>query len=1279
MKKMKKFRFLFMLVLIFSLCINGNIYPVASADTTTISEAVYKVIEEFEGTGYISARDPINAGAQFEYASRPAPVVFGNQSGKLSYQFTSGKPGNAAAYMNFWNDRRQTEFLELEGKPSKLGLWVFGDGNNNHWLRAEFNDGKVSELTKSNEFNWIGWKYVVFDVPVELLLDGYTDPIKLRRIYPVQTSDSNKTDGVIYFDRLSAFYGDTGGIYGLDLSGLTPMKIGETRTAQALETRAGYMAPQPATVPVIYASSNSEVATVSSAGQVTAKAAGTTTITAAYGGFTATYELQVGNDTAAVQQLSLTGPNEAALKDTFTVELYATFQGNPAAVRIVDGAVFKSDNTKVASVDSKGTVTALQAGTTTIRATYGGKTAELKITVKEQKKALDRLQIVNLSPVDIGATQTAKVMAKYTNSDQLVEIKQGVKFSSSKPKVATVDSSGRIKGVSVGATVITATFEGKTAVYTMVVNKAGLKPQKRELRAAWIATVDRIDWPKSTNREQQKQEYIDILNMHQSIGMNAVVMQIKPTADAFYPSQYAPWSHWLTGKQGQNPGYDPLAFMIEETHKRNMEFHAWFNPYRISTTNDWSSLSADHPARKHPDWVMEYKGKLYFDPGNPEVIDYITKTVMEVVEKYDIDAVHFDDYFYPNQFDGPNYPDQATYEKYGKRNYPNNINAWRRNNVDTLIKTVSTKIKEKKNYVKFGISPFGVWRNKSVDPNGSNTAAGQPSYDNLHADVRKWVTNSWIDYVAPQIYWNFGFEPAAYEELVKWWSDLIRTSNAKTQLYIGHADYKAFENENFTDPYEIANQLKFNLNYSDVKGSIHFTTRDLINKPQLRQMIKDAYRYPALVPTMSWLGGKASEKAGVSSMSAMQQAFKAKISWTDTDTASTYFVIYRTQGNQAIDINNPAHILTTVRKKSNQMAYVDEQTVVGETYNYAVTAVNRLHVESKLSNTSTVKVLANPGAEVSSTIPSGKSGLLSLENEVTVSVPTGALSKEFTLKIAKVLDWSNIRFNNRKLVSQIYDITKNVSGSFKKSVQIKMAYNTAQLNSNEYPAMFYYDESKRDWVNIGGIASGGYITADTTHFTKFAVFAVERPVVTPDPCSAVAFTDTVTHWAKDQIRQAVVKCIVTGYSDQTFRPEKPITREEFAVMLVRALSLDSKGKQLTFKDNSKISNWAYAEVKTAVNAGIITGYADGTFRPQDRINRAEVTAMAVRALQLEHKPVVRTSFADDASIPAWAKEYVKAASDKKIVEGRSGNNFAPLAQTTRAEAAVIMLRILDKK
>lgn len=1250
----------------------------------------YKVLEEFEGDGFVGAVNPIKAKSQFAHVSRPEPVVFGKQSARLSYQFTNSESGTSAAYLDFFNDSTMKSPLKLEGKPTKFGVWVYGDGNK-HWLRAHFNNraNYAADLTQNNKLDWVGWRYVVFSLPSEYLKSDYPELV-LNRIYVTQLSDSSKTDGILYFDRLTAFYEDTDGLYGLDLAGLTPMKVGESKTALALETREGYSAPMPATEGVTFTSSNPNVAIIDSDGVVSALSDGTTIVTASKGVFESTYELVVSNEDAVVSQLTLMGPNQVEVKDVFSTELFATFEGSTTPLKIFEGAEYNSSDNDVATVDSNGVVTTHNIGTTTITADYKGERVTHSLEVIARIQRLESIQITDLSPVDIGASKKAKVLAKYNIFDELQEISEGVVFKSSKPGIATVDNNGVITGISVGATIITAQLEGKSAMYKMVVNKPGLIAPKRELRAAWIATVEKIDWPKSTVLEQQKQEYIDILNMHQDIGMNAVIMQVKPTADAFYKSDLAPWSHWLTGTQGKDPGYDPLAFMIEETHKRNMEFHAWFNPYRISMNTDRSQLVADHPAIENPDWVIEYGGKLYFDPGVPEVIDYITNSVMEVVKKYDIDAVHFDDYFYPNRFDGENNPDQATYEKYGKSKY-SDINEWRRNNVDTLIQGLSEKIKAEKSYVKFGISPFGVWRNKSVDPSGSDTAAGQPSYDNLHADIRKWVDEGWIDYVTPQIYWNFTYSPAAYEVLVKWWSDLMRDNKSKkTQLYIGHADYKADDVNypDFSDPYEIPNQLKFNWNYPEVKGSMHFTTRDFKNKPELTQKIKDVYRYPSLVPTMPWLEEDAPAKIASSSISTVQQGSKVKLSWKDADDKTTYFVVYRTVGDQPINMENPAQIASIIRKNAEQMSYIDEQTVVGETYNYAITAVNRLHYESLLSDSKSIKVQSVPSGgdgggviiappSSSSTIAAGSAGSVSLESNVTVDVPAGAMDEAFILTITKLLNTANLNNGNHNIISSIYEITKNVTGNFKKTVQIKMAYDPAKLADNERPALFYYDEDKREWVYIGGIAQDGFVMATVDHFTKFAVIAVEKGTVDPG-CEAAVFTDIDMHWAKEQINAAVAKCIVNGYSDKTFRPEKSITREEFAVMLVRASGLSGEAGSLNFSDSAKISSWAQTEVAYAVQAGIITGYSDGTFRPKAEINRAEVTAMVVRALQLEHKAAASTSFADDASIPAWAKEYVNAAVDKKIIEGRSGNRFAPLAQTTRAEAAVIMLRLLDQ-
>ncbi len=1245
------------------------------------SQAVYRLVEDFEGNGYISAKDPINAGAQFAYASRPEPVITGNQSGKLSYQFTGKNAGSAAAYMNFWNNSAKTDMLELEGKPDKLGVWVYGDGNNKHWLRAEFNDGKVSELTKSNEFNWRGWRYVVFDVPPELLMDDYRESVKLRRIYPVQTSDSNKSDGVIYFDQLTAFYGNTGGIYGLELSGLSPLKMGEKKQAMVLETKAGYAAPQRIQSQAMYASSDESVAVVSSAGEVTAKKAGTAVITASYGGFTASYELTVSTEEASIAKMLLEGPKEVNVKDEFQLALYASYINDPQWLEVKNGAVFSASPAGILSVDNSGKAVALKAGKAVIKAVYQGKTVEWTIQVSEQKKVLEQIQLMNIAALDIGAVQQLKVMGKYNGSSVLQEIAKGVSFTSSNSKVAAVDAQGKVKGVAVGAATITAVYEGKQTQYTVIVNKAGLKAPKRELRAAWIATVDRIDWPKTTGEKNQKQEFTELLDMHQQIGMNAVVMQIKPTADAFYPSEYAPWSHWLTGKQGQNPGYDPLQFMVEEAHKRNMEFHAWFNPYRVSVNNKLENLADNHPAKLHPDWVMEYEGKLYFDPGHPEVIDYITKSVMEVVGKYDIDAVHFDDYFYPNRFDGTGYPDQATYEKYGKRNYPKDINAWRRNNVDTLIKNLSSQIKQKKSYVKFGISPFGVWRNKNVDSNGSNTTAGQPSYDNLHADVRKWVLNGWIDYVTPQIYWNFGFKPAAYEELVKWWSDLIRVNRAKTHLYIGHADYKVNDNENFTNPNEIPEQMKFNWNFKEVAGSMHFTTRDLKNKQALRAAVSDMYRTKALVPEMTWLQTSSAAKPGISQLAhtpslVLTSVPAVSLNWSDNDKNTAYYVIYRTSGKEKINADNPAHIRAIVRKQADFTLFTDVQVVKDGQYNYAVTAVDRLHKESKLSTVIEVEEGKAALSQTTATIEAGKSGIVQLEQKVIVTIPEQALSKAFEIKIEQMSDLSSLNLKGYKLLSPVFDITKNIAGNFKKNVQIKVAYDAAKLLAKEEAKLFYYDSKKKDWLLVGGTENGGYVTAEINHFTPFAVLAVEKEEFEPNGCKLVAFTDMKDHWAKSQVEEAVKLCIVAGYDDLTFRPENSVTREQFAAMVTRAFKLSASGKKLDFKDADEINSWAKEEVAAAVEAGIISGYTDGTFRPKASIKRSEAAVMAVKALGLKHNIGVSTLFADDHLIPAWAREYVQSAAANGIIAGKTGNLFMPADTTKRAEAAAILLRMV---
>ncbi len=347
-----------------------------------------------------------------------------------------------------------------------------------------------------------------------------------------------------------------------------------------------------------------------------------------------------------------------------------------------------------------------------------------------------------------------------------------------------------------------------------------------EFRAVWVATVANIDWPSKPNLpvEIQKREFIKIVDQLQKMHMNAIVVQIKPTADAFYPSHYWPWSQYLTGIQGRDPGYDPLAFLLREAHKRSIEFHAWFNPYRVSMQDHLDRLSANNPARQHPDWVVSYGGELYFDPGIPDARSFIISSMSEVVRNYGIDAIHLDDYFYPYRIAHQDFPDDATYQKY-KGNFRDKGD-WRRNNVNQFVQDLSRTIKQIKPRIKFGVSPFGVWRNRAVDASGSDTKAGPTDYDILYADTRTWIRRGWIDYIAPQIYWNIGFALAAYDKLVPWWVNEVAGTNVR--LYIGQAVYKIGTTPGpWSNPEEMPNQLKFNRQFRAVHGSIFFSIKDL--------------------------------------------------------------------------------------------------------------------------------------------------------------------------------------------------------------------------------------------------------------------------------------------------------------------------------------------------------------------------------------------------------------------------------------------------------------------
>jgi uncharacterized lipoprotein YddW (UPF0748 family) len=401
--------------------------------------------------------------------------------------------------------------------------------------------------------------------------------------------------------------------------------------------------------------------------------------------------------------------------------------------------------------------------------------------------------------------------------------------------------------------------------------------QQPEFRAAWVATVENIDWPskRGLSVEQQKAEFITLVNLHKANGLNALIVQVRPAADAFYPSQLEPWSEYLTGRQGQAPVpfYDPLEFMIAETHRRGMEFHAWLNPYRAVFNTARSSVAPNHPTRLYKTWFVQYgdasRTTTYFDPGNPDARRFVTSVIKDLVERYDLDGVHFDDYFYPylipykagsglpykpiviNGDTWFDFPDASSYARYGGGlSKPD----WRRSNTDSIILMLSNAIKTAKPWVKFGISPFGVWRNAAQDSMGSNTRAGQTNYDHLFADILLWLRNGWIDYVVPQLYWEIGHERADYTTLVNWWSQ----HSYGRHCYIGLAPYRAGSNAAWKERSQLPRQIALSRSLPNIQGQVYFSSKSFVGNPNgwNDSLRNNQYKTPVPTPTMPWLAKK---------------------------------------------------------------------------------------------------------------------------------------------------------------------------------------------------------------------------------------------------------------------------------------------------------------------------------------------------------------------------------------------------------------------------------------
>ncbi len=469
---------------------------------------------------------------------------------------------------------------------------------------------------------------------------------------------------------------------------------------------------------------------------------------------------------------------------------------------------------------------------------------------------------------------------------------------------------------------------------------------KREFRGAWIATIGNIDWPSKQGLDatMQQQEFIALIDQMKDNGLNAAIVQIRPCADALYDSPFENWSKYLSGKQGvpPTPYYDPLEFMINECHKRCIEFHAWFNPYRALVDANKNLNTATHCTNTHPNWFLNYGGKKYFDPGLPEVREYFTNIVLDVVKRYDVDAIHFDDYFYPYRIAKQEFPDFKSYAKYGS-NFPNKDD-WRRNNVNTLIESLSKKIKKEKPYVKFGISPFGVWRNSSKDPEGSVTNGGQTNYDDLFADILLWLRKGWIDYALPQLYWEQGHHAADYDELINWWSRHAYGKN----MYVGHALYQIGTSTKacWRSLNEMNEQVALTRTTPGINGSSFYSANSFKkNCYGLNEDMKNNwYKTPSLLPSMPWIDSIPPASPKVES-TITTNGFK-QLNWTVSNPKqeTLQFAIYRFEKGEQANIS-ASHLITIIRDNS----YIDYASR-NKKYKYFITALDRLQNESSVSN-----------------------------------------------------------------------------------------------------------------------------------------------------------------------------------------------------------------------------------------------------------------------------------------------------------------------------------------
>lgn len=471
---------------------------------------------------------------------------------------------------------------------------------------------------------------------------------------------------------------------------------------------------------------------------------------------------------------------------------------------------------------------------------------------------------------------------------------------------------------------------------------------KREFRGVWVATVANIDWPSEPglSTTQQQEEILQIVDLHKKNGVNAIILQVRPTADALYFSELEPWSAFLTGEQGKapEPFYDPLEFWIREAHKRGMELHAWLNPYRINLdTTD--SLSLTHIIHEHPEWMFSYGGRSYFSPANPRVWDFVTKVVVDVVRRYDVDAIHFDDYFYPYKIENQELPDSLDFMEYGGGYYPDRLAEWRRHNVDTIIAILGSAIKTEKPWVKFGISPFGVWRNRSDDERGSETTAGTSNYDGLYADVLLWQKEGWIDYLMPQLYWREDHPAVGFSTLAYWWNDF----SFGRHMYVGLAPYRLdrkSQHKQWRKEKYLLRQIDLIRDLEGLDGFAYFSSKHFFREElvKLNKSLQKKYCHsPALVPEMPWIDAEAPGRPMGIRIEGKTLVWDVPETLVEMD-RSRFFAVYRYKPGENTRIKSVENLVELTGESSLRFG---ERIPAGI---YRVSGLDRLNNESQLSD-----------------------------------------------------------------------------------------------------------------------------------------------------------------------------------------------------------------------------------------------------------------------------------------------------------------------------------------